>query len=120
MAAPIDFDIDLVKLLLDTTYTICGFAIAQALAYLYMIEKTEIRPQILIKKTSVLNAIIAFHAIYIAGIIFCHHIIYKIVSDPNVNSYYAKTFLLIGGGQAIIILMFGIFTYFITKTLQPK
>ena len=120
MAAPIDFDIDLVKLLLDTTYTICGFAIAQALAYLYIIEKTEIRPQILIKKTSVLNAIIAFHVIYIAGIILCHLIIQWIVCVTNAKSYYALTFGLIGIGQTFIILMFGGFAYFITKTLQPK
>ncbi len=120
MTIPTEFDINLVKLLLDTTYTITGFVIAQALAYLYMIEKTEIRPQILIKKTWVLKAIIIFHFAYIAGIFFCHLITHLIINETNVNSYYALTFWLIGGGQTIIILMFGGFAYFITKTLQSK
>jgi len=120
MTTPTDFNINLVKLLLDTTYGITGFVIAQALAYLYMIEKTEIRPQILIKKTLVLNAIIIFHFAYIAGIILCHLIIQWIVCVTNAKSYYALTFGLIGCGRAIIISIFGSFAYFITKTLQPK
>ena len=120
MAIPTTIDINLVELLLNTTYGITGFVIAQALAYLYAVEKMEIRPQILIKKVWVLRAIIAFHFIYLGGVILCQYIIQWIICDTNVKSYYFWTFLLIGGGQVIIISLFGCFAYFITKTLQQK
>jgi hypothetical protein len=120
MTIPTVIDINLVEILLNTTYGITSFVIAQALAYLYAIEKMDIRSQIIMKKVWVLRAIIAFHFVYIGGVILCQYIIQWIVCETDVKPYYFWTFLLIGCGQVIIILLFSSFAYFITKTLQPK
>jgi uncharacterized membrane protein len=116
----IDSPAALIGVLFNATYAITGFAVAQALAYLYATEKTEIRNKIAARKSLVQGSIIAFHTLYVGAIFWCYSAIRCIAKVAEFNSDLFSVYSKIGVGQAFIVGVFGAYIYLITSMVEPN
>ena len=98
----------------DTSYAITGFAVAQALIYLYATEKESIAAQIRTRWRGVSVAIIVFHALYIYAIGWCHTTMAEVAKTELKNAAYSDILHGIGLGQQGFIALLGGFALYIT------
>ena len=106
--------LDLSEKLWQTSYAVTGFAILQAIAYLYSLEKPGICKPVHEGLIWSLPLIVAFHAMYIGAIQWCFVRI-KSLAGPVGISIEEKTILdRIKQGQQITVVLFGVLALAIT------
>lgn len=112
-------DLDIVEKLWQTSKAITGFAVVQALVYLYVTEKSEIRPRIRERWILVFGLIIAFHTVYILGIGWCHTKMLELATSNSQAAIAQSALFGIRVGQQGIVILLGALALYITWLNKP-